>query len=360
MSSTATGGSDAKVATPDFSTLSVYTYSGALRTYSIPVESSRAAFAPLLNLIFGRGEADPGLISLTSSAEGDFVVADAKTEEKLSDASGMGQQADLPSGSQRWNAIYIHESSSEKAGAEISGALSALCDTLANAKVAVLNVCNLTRNFMLVQEHVSGLALDTLREAVQAPTAPEEESGDGGGGPPPAKKPKAASVEEKTTSAAASTKAAADVVRITVTKARVSVGSLTSAQLKQCAHALLQLFFLRESRPTFQHLFELGGEVSLFVDEAGLAQLRCDEPASAEALDLALAPTVVKGWRVLDVTAPSGGDEVGILSAVSLPLADLPLLNVSTFEHSYVLVREDHLAEALRRLRATFVVVVVE
>ena len=98
-------------------------------------------------------------------------------------------------------------------------------------------------------------------------------------------------------------------------------------------------------------------QVSIVLEEAALARMRLDEPASAAELDNALAPTAVKGWRALDVSARSGGECVGILSAVCLPLASLPLLNVSTLEHSFVLVREEHLEIALERLAKSFTVV---
>ena len=79
-------------------------------------------------------------------------------------------------------------------------------------------------------------------------------------------------------------------------------------------------------------------------------KMRRDEPESAKALDAALAPDLVAGWRVLDVTAPRGGDGVGILSRVTLPLARLPLLNMSTLSHTFVLVRTEHLDQALALL----------
>ena len=100
----------------------------------------------------------------------------------------------------------------------------------------------------------------------------------------------------------------------------------------------------------------MGGEVSLAVAEASLAKLRVDEPESAAALDAALAPDLVDGWRALDVSAPAGCDGVGILSAVCMPLRRLPLLNVSTAEHSFVLVRDEHLEAALASLAAFEVV----
>ena len=150
-------------------------------------------------------------------------------------------------------------------------------------------------------------------------------------------------------------------VRIEVRPGTVAVGTLSVGELKRCAHAVLSLFFLPAargaSRPRFRHLFELGGEVSLAVEEEALGALGTEEPQSAAILDAAFAKELTRGWRVLDVTKAHGGEGVGILSAVCVPLASLPLLNVSTPDHSYVLVHEDNLELALERLRPKFEVV---
>ena len=64
-----------------------------------------------------------------------------------------------------------------------------------------------------------------------------------------------------------------------------------------------------------------------------------------------MTPKERRGWRVLDVTATSPGhDGVGILSSVCLPLASLPLMNVSTLDHSFVLLPGVHVDTALELL----------
>ena len=90
------------------------------------------------------------------------------------------------------------------------------------------------------------------------------------------------------------------------------------------------------------------------VRDAALEALRTTEPSSAAALDAALEPSIARGWRVLTVTAPAGSDGVGILGAVCLPLASLPLLNVSTLDNTFVMLPEAHVDEALERLKPHF------
>ena len=87
-----------------------------------------------------------------------FVVLDESLHRELFGGSAATQ----------WSCLYLHESSTEKSGHELSGSLSLLCDRLAAARVPVLNVTTLARNFMLVQSSVAELALSTLRAAVEA------------------------------------------------------------------------------------------------------------------------------------------------------------------------------------------------
>ena len=338
----------------DFSTLAVYTYKGALTTQVVPRCFVRAAMPQVLKALFGPRKPH-SVFSLTASSEGDFVTMDVAQHTALFGGSA-------PPSSPNWSCLYIHEASSGRAGAEISGALSALCDVLAKARVPVLNVCTLARNFMLMREEVAQVALDTLRTAVeQGASSSLGSSSSPSTSPstaveldePPRKRPTLASRGQNGASPAG--------VRIAVAPSTVSiaVATLSVAALQGCAHAILALYILRDecARPTFQHLFEMGGEVSIAFEEAALDQLRHDAPESAAALEVAIAPTVARGWRLLDVTAPAGGDGVGILSAVTLPLASLPLLNISTLDHSYVLVQEAHLETALTKLKPSFDVV---
>ena len=143
----------------DFSTLAVYTYKGALTTQVVPRCFVRAAMPQVLKALFGPRKPH-SVFSLTASSEGDFVTMDVAQHTALFGGSA-------PPSSPNWSCLYIHEASSGRAGAEISGALSALCDVLAKARVPVLNVCTLARNFMLMREEVAQVALDTLRTAVE-------------------------------------------------------------------------------------------------------------------------------------------------------------------------------------------------
>jgi hypothetical protein len=59
------------------------------------------------------------------------------------------------------------------------------------------------------------------------------------------------------------------------------------------------------------------------------------------------------GFRCLEVEGPFEFDAVGVLAALAAPLARarVPILAVSTFDTDYLLLREVHLAAALRALR---------
>lgn len=348
---------------PDFSTLAVFTYKGALTTQMVPTPFSRTALPQMLSALFGPRKQDT-VFSLTATPEGDFLILDVALHASLFGGSGVSSGNDgipAPHTLPHWSCLYLHEASPDRTGAEVSGALSTLCERLAAARVPVLNVCTLARNFMLMREEVSQVALDTLRSAVEEGANHDGQAADGAGagqildGPPQKRQHVGASGH------VASALSGGSGVRIVVTPARVSitVATISVADLKKCAHAILALFVLPQggARPTFQHLFEMGGEVSLAFEDAALRSLHDTEPASAAALEEAIAPTVVRGWRVLDVTAPAGGDSVGILSAVTVPLASVPLLNVSTLEHSYVLVQEADLDVALARLKTSFDVI---
>ena len=353
----------------DFSTLSVYTYKGALAIHYVPASELNEVLPQMLKVVFGPRE-QQSVISITASAKGTFLVMDSELH-----AANFG--ALRAPGAQRWNCLYIHEASKDRKGAEISGALSHLCNRLATARISVLNVCTLARNFMIVREEAATRALATLRAAIEdggpspGKTPGQRES------PPPGKGQQIeyqrndddmngscgnmhASSQQAFYDAMGlpQTAEAAPRINIKLTGTAVSVAALSVAALKQCSHAILELFFIQRVSTNFQHLFEMAGEVSLFFEEAALDRLRKEEPASASALDYVIATDVSRGWRVLDVSlspgvpAPAGSEAFGILSAVCLPLADLPLLNVSTIHHTFVLVHEEYLQVALSRLRS--------
>ena len=320
---------------PDFSTLGVFTYNGVLCTQFIPVEKASANITQILSAMFGV-HLQRSTFSITSSALGDFIMCDAALHAKLFGRE-VAEKQDL------FSCLYIHEGSAERTGAEISGALSTLCERLAQARVPVLNVCTLTRNFMLMRQELEAHALATLRTTLELP---EGEGGSTATGLP-------AQPELTAATAAAHPKAK---IRVALESGEYCIGTLTVRQLKAAVHVLLNLFFLRGAdsdaggRPAFAHFFEMGGECSIILAEGALAAVRAAEPESAEALLGPLAPSLSRGWRVLTVAAPKGSDGVGILAAVCLPLAQLPLLNVSTQEQTFILVRSIDLAEALKLL----------
>lgn len=312
----------------DFSTLSVYTYNAPLAARFVSAGCGDATVPSLLAALFGPRR-DHSVFSITANAEGDFLVMDASLHDAMFSA-----QADKI----LWSCLYLHEASENRTGAEVSGALSKLCDRLAAGRVAVLNVCTLARNFMLVKEEAAERALATLRGAVEVSADEAAE--------PPSKRQQLVPPPVA--------RCASRDVQIELLPATVAVGSLTVAELKRCSHAFLMLFFLRPCRPAFAHYFEMGGEVSVAVEEAALERVRSDEPESAATLDAALAPGLTRGWRVLDVTVRGGSEGVGILGQVCGALASLPLMNFSTNDHTYVLVREEHRETALALLGERF------
>jgi len=313
----------------DLSTLSVFTYHGPLAMHFIPLSQTAALLPALLSAVFG-SRVRHSVFSLCSNTEGSFLLLDETLHRELFGGS---------CGVAPWSCLYIHEASSERSGAEVSGALSLLCDQLAAAQVPVLNVCTLARNFMIVKSALSDVAVSTLRSAVEGPT--------------PNGNPSAPPAEPTMTTKAA----AAAGVRLQLLRGLHCIGSLSVEQLKECSHAVLHLLFLRKGAHAFTHFFEMAGEISLTLEEDALKALEQAEPTSAKALSSALQPRLSRGWRVLDITAPAGGDGIGILGAVCRPLAKLPLMNFSTLDHTYVLFPEAHLDEALKKLKPSFDVV---
>ena len=59
------------------------------------------------------------------------------------------------------------------------------------------------------------------------------------------------------------------------------------------------------------------------------------------------------GFRCVAVRGPLAFDVVGILAALTAPLARarIPILAISTFDTDYLFVRQAHLARAVRALR---------
>ena len=68
---------------------------------------------------------------------------------------------------------------------------------------------------------------------------------------------------------------------------------------------------------------------------------------AAARLAAAIGEGLSAGWRVVCVTQSEGSDRVGVLSEVCLPLASLPLMNVSTGSKTFVLVPGRFLDRAL-------------
>lgn len=197
----------------DFSTLSVYSYRSAVATIFVSPDEAPSRATALLSRLFGPRE--HGMFSATRSPAGTFLICDTTTTDGLMGAAVPTDEA--------WRVLYIHEGSEERQGSEISGTLSALCARLADASVAVLNVCTLARNFMLVREAACERALATLRATVEAGQA----GGARGGG-----------VEAQPIAAA----------KIRLRRARLAICSFKLESLPNLTHALLHFFFLEPVR----------------------------------------------------------------------------------------------------------------
>lgn len=64
--------------------------------------------------------------------------------------------------------------------------------------------------------------------------------------------------------------------------------------------------------------------------------------------------TAETGWRALKVQGPFALSEIGVLAALTTPLAhaQVSLFAISTFDTDYLLVREEKLEAAIAALRA--------
>ena len=65
-----------------------------------------------------------------------------------------------------------------------------------------------------------------------------------------------------------------------------------------------------------------------------------------------------RGWRALQVEGALPLDVVGVLAALTAPLAAaaVPLFAISTFDTDILLVKSEHLARAIAALRTRFTV----
>ncbi|KAI8807272.1 ACT domain-containing protein [Cladochytrium replicatum] len=69
---------------------------------------------------------------------------------------------------------------------------------------------------------------------------------------------------------------------------------------------------------------------------------------------LGVPPKSEAGWRAFRVQGQVDFSEVGVMAAITIPLAEagLSIFVVSTFDTDYVLVKEDQLSDAIKALEA--------
>ena len=309
---------DADAASHPFSTLSVFSYTNDVQAVAFARADAHAATQGALHCLFAPPSSRASeMFSYTASADGVFVLVDAAAAHLLGGARGDA-----------WRCLYIHEGSTDKKGDETEGTIAALSARLAAEEVSVLDVTTLARNFMLVRADAAERALRTLQESLSRGRAllaarPQLSR------PPP--------------------------LRLALLPPRLAIGALSLAELPACAHALLRLVFLPRSPHAFLHYFEMGGEVSLIVEEAPLDALCADGGggddacAGGEALRAALAPSLSRGWRAISVAAAQGAEAVGILSALTSRIR-APIMNVSSLDTNFILVRDADVAAVRAQL----------
>ena len=269
-----------------FSTLAVFSYRTPVATLFFPDgEAAENTTHAVLRCLFGPRVHN--MFSFTISAEGRFFCLDEQLVGLL-DRSQSESARDL------WHCLYIHEASEQKKGTETYGTMAALSRKLAAEEIAVLDCSTLSRNFMLVRLDNAERALRSLQDAISKAEAAADGSGGGNGG---------GGGDNGATPIPGTVRAAGDALaaaQLALLPGDVTIARLSLDALPPCSHALMQLLFFPpggKASPSFLHYFEMGGEVSLMLEQAALDNL--DGVAgeeSALALRSAIAPTASTGW----------------------------------------------------------------
>jgi len=316
----------------DYSTLAVFTYYSNVAACFVPSTERQLSTHTIVTCLFGkRAHTESAMFSCSVTPEGVFFLLDRTAVEALDLEPYIGRHVE--SANDLWRCLYIHESSETRNGSEVFGTLAALTAQLAAAQVPVLNMTSLERNFMLVRAHHADAALKQLQETLEG-RAHADSSAMG----------LACDLNKNILTAASP--------RLELLPESVAMGSFPSDKIPQCAHALISI--LLYSGSAFCHLFELGGEVSLIMDESSLAALSSTHLSSANVLLSAIGDSIARNWRVLSIGCPAGSETVGILSAICLPLASLPIMNVSTLERNFLLIKAAQLEQAIELLAPHF------
>jgi hypothetical protein len=215
--------------------LSVYTYRAPMLARHLP-----ATGRPNLDLVAAAatallGPARTSMFSVTSDADGAFVVHDEL----------QPLFAHAPS-STRFHCIYLHEASEERSGAQVSGTLSHLCGRLAAAEVAVLNQCTLAHTYMLVELEQHEAALRTLRSAIDGHAAAEEAVR-------PLSPQLAAAAETQWTH---HMRRAKQILSIRLLPPSFAICSLSEDECRAAAHALMQLLLWQVCNHICNHICE--------------------------------------------------------------------------------------------------------
>ena len=277
-----------------FSTLSVFSYTNDVQAVAFARADAHAATQRRCTALAAFA---PRESSYTASADGVFVLVDAAAAHLL----GARGDAALPTSTR---APPTRRATRPRARSRRSARLAA-------EEVSVLDVTTLARNFMLVRADAAERALRTLQESPARPLAlaarPQLSR------PPP--------------------------LRLALLPPRLAIGALSLAELPACAHALLRLVFRRERR-TPLHYFEMGGEVSLIVEEA--PPTRC-APTAAAATTRGAARGAARGAGAVAlarlardlVAAAQGAEAVGLSALTSRIRA--PIMNVSSLDTNFIL-----------------------
>eukprot|EP00455_Lapot_gusevi_P001314 TRINITY_DN10543_c0_g1_i1.p1 TRINITY_DN10543_c0_g1~~TRINITY_DN10543_c0_g1_i1.p1 ORF type:complete len:356 (-),score=33.57 TRINITY_DN10543_c0_g1_i1:45-1112(-) len=224
-------------------------------------------------------------------------------------------------------------------GADLSGLISIMATSLADHKISILNLTLFTTDLIMVREDDLQRAFACLTETVNFYEA------------------KSAETDNADTLSSSPTIKWRDLYRqmglslgpslgVEAKTARCFLLGLPKENISLCAFALLKILFFpdRTGDERFCSISETEEELTLIVEDWALAMFNEG--------DVTLDP---KCWRPLRVSIENhiGWDETGIVAAMCAPLslANISLLNVSTFSTDFTLVQESQLDEAISVFR---------
>eukprot|EP01102_Stenamoeba_stenopodia_P019467 TRINITY_DN7361_c0_g1_i1.p1 TRINITY_DN7361_c0_g1~~TRINITY_DN7361_c0_g1_i1.p1 ORF type:complete len:324 (+),score=56.43 TRINITY_DN7361_c0_g1_i1:210-1181(+) len=258
-----------------------------------------------------------------------FSYLETETEVRLiiGEALAYFPQDTIQVSPESWKALQICVGESGYTGMSIS----ALSAPLASEKISIFYLSTFSEDFILVQEHKLEAAVNCLRKNFNVEF-------DGADNLPLANVPRG---QHHDPSPAVQT-FSPQSLQLSTMPTRLFLASLSKENISRNVHHLLKIFMYTQVDSSFFFSFtETEEEVTLLLTEK-LLQLFPEG-----------ALVVTDCWRPLKRVVKRGFNEMGIVSALSKPLADvhIPTLYISSYETSYLLVPEKQMEEAIRCLR---------